>query len=476
MKELVFQVEFLSDIVLPATSNNEGNIEQLDFIPGSNFLGMVAANGAYEKFEESFKVFHSGDVKFGDATLLKDDKPTYKMPLSYFHEKLNDKELFNHHHIKDFSRLKQPKQKRNGHITVNKELVEIEYNYSQKSAYDKNKRRSKDSSMYGYSAIPKGTKWKFSVKYNQLTDNDLEFIEKLEGTQRLGKSKSAQYGLIEIKKTQVKEFEININKHNGEVVLYVNSRLALIDKCGNPTYDLKYLFDGLEDTNIDYAKSQIKTSTFTPYNGARQTKDYERVCINKGSVIVLKELSNISIPNFVGAYQSEGFGEILINPSFLNNQDSFRLVVDCKDENKLNQRKKLTQTFEDTTVQFLVNRHNASIDKLELANEVADFIEKNKQYSKKKMNSQWGTIRSFTLRARTQKELYDLIFDKNPIDKPKGYLRGKKAKEKWNSTLIDNFEKMFSVCNNKEFDFIKFTKLLSMQMPKIKENKEQTND
>ena len=42
MSKIVFQVEFLSDIILQASSNTQGNIEQLDFIPGSNFLGMVA--------------------------------------------------------------------------------------------------------------------------------------------------------------------------------------------------------------------------------------------------------------------------------------------------------------------------------------------------------------------------------------------------------------------------------------------------
>jgi len=44
MKALVFQVELKSDIVLPATSNTEGKIDQLDFIAGSNFLGMAAQN------------------------------------------------------------------------------------------------------------------------------------------------------------------------------------------------------------------------------------------------------------------------------------------------------------------------------------------------------------------------------------------------------------------------------------------------
>ena len=145
MNKIIFQVKFLSDIVLQASSNTEGNIEHLDFIPGSNFLGMVAQN--YMKFEDSFKVFHSGDVKFGDAHILKDEKVTYKMPLAFFHEKLDTKTLYNHHFIKDFSIFKQLKQKRDGYITKDMQTTDIEYNYSQKSAYDKINRRSKDSSM-----------------------------------------------------------------------------------------------------------------------------------------------------------------------------------------------------------------------------------------------------------------------------------------------------------------------------------------
>ena len=164
MNELVFKVEFLSDIVLPATSNTEGNIEQLDFIPGSNFLGMAARE--YGTFSDSFAVFHSGAVRFGDATPMVDNVATYKMPLSFFHEKLDDSKLVNHHLIKDFSKFQQLKQKRKGYITKDLHEVTIRHNYTQKSAYDKENRRSKEGSMYGYQSIPAGTLWQFSLKYD----------------------------------------------------------------------------------------------------------------------------------------------------------------------------------------------------------------------------------------------------------------------------------------------------------------------
>lgn len=472
MKELIYQVKFLSDVVLPATSNTEGNIEQLDFIAGSNFLGMVAKN--YSKFENSFEMFHSGTVKFGDAHIVCDGKLTYKMPLSYFHEKLDDKTLLNHHLIDDIEKYKQLKQKRKGYITKDNDITYIEYNYLQKSSYDKEKRRSKDSTMFGYSAIKSGTIWQFSVSYDEsISSSDLELLKQsIVGKQRLGKSKSAQYGLVEIiQKGSAEDIE---DKNSNELILYLNSRVALFDNEGNPTYDLKYLFDGLSDDNIVYEKCQIKTSTFTPYNGARQTKDYERVCINKGSVIVLQNIDKKDIAQFVGAYQSEGFGEIVLNPKFLlQNELSYTTKIEQKREEY--NIKRIETHFQQKTVQFLVNRHNKRIETLEVVNIVSQFIKDNFKYTKEKMNSQWGQIRSLSTQAKSKQDLYDLLFLLEPNDKSKGFLRGNRIKEKWNINLIENLENSYKFCEREKIDFIKFIKLLSIQMPKA-QNKGVNND
>lgn len=436
MKELIYQVEFLSDVVLPATSNTEGNIEQLDFIAGSNFLGMVAKN--YIKFKDSFKIFHSGAVKFGDAHIVCNDKLTYKMPLSYFHEKLNEETLLNHHLIDDFKKYKQLKQKRKGYITKDNNITYIEYNYLQKSSYDKAKRRSKDSTMFGYSAIKRGTLWQFSIKYDEsISSQDLELLKhSIVGKQRLGKSKSAQYGLVEI--TQKGTSEEIEDKNSNELILYANARLALFDSEGNPTYDLKYLFDGLSDENIVYEKCQLKTSTFTPYNGARQTKDYERVCINKGSVIVLKGIDKKDIPQFVGAYQSEGFGHLLVNPKFLL-QNEFSLNNFTKKEN--NQ----SISVKSNVARFLQNRVDTKRDELEILKKVDKFIKEYKTLYKNIKSSQWGKIRSICTSA-----------NKNFLEEIEAYI-GHGTKE-WSkeqqTTLLEN-------------DYsLEFIKLLSIQMPK----------
>ena len=90
MRTINFKVTFLSDIVLNDSSNTEGNIETLDFITGSSFLGMVAKN--YDEFAktfDTFDIFHSGKVRFGEATPYFENKTTYKVPFCFFAPKLD---------------------------------------------------------------------------------------------------------------------------------------------------------------------------------------------------------------------------------------------------------------------------------------------------------------------------------------------------------------------------------------------------
>ncbi len=448
MKELVFQVTFLSDIVLPASSNTEGRIDQHDFIAGSNFLGMVATQ--YAQFQNSFDVFHSGKVRFGDATILHDGNPTYKMPLSIFKEKTDENKIINQI-TTSLDELKQAQQLRNGYITKECKLVHPDYSYSQKSAYDKEKRTSKEGQMYGYKSLKKGTIWQFAVKIDDISAEDEKLIiDTLESSSRLGRSKSAEYGQVKISYLADATIDNIANTSNGEVALYCNSRLALVDESGNPTYDLKFICDGLDASNINYDKTQIRTSTFTPYNGVRQTKDYERVCINKGSVIVLKDLTPKQleqIKNGVGAYLSEGFGEIIINPSFLMTPN-FTLKKEQKNENPKDKRVKITQTFTDDTVQFLVNRHNANIEMLDIANEVAEFIKTNKAIFSNIKRSQWGNIRSIASSG-------DVDFEA----KIKAYIGS--GTKKWETNQINA---LTNAINNHKINKRQFIQLLSMQI------------
>ncbi len=447
MKQQHFKVTFLSDIVLQASSNTEGKVDVLDFVPGSNFLGMVARY--YGEFDNPFEIFHSGKVRFGDASLLHQGEATYKTPFSYYKPKLGDGKVENHHLIKQFSAGKQLKQIRSGYITKDGKAVELDYNYSQKSAYDTKKRKSKDSQMYGYSAMRKGTTWHFSVSYAD--DIDIENItEKLLGKKQLGKSRSAQYGSVLIEKADNQQESIEDFEQLENVVLYLNSRWAIIDKNGMPTYQPTVEDLGLsDDTKILWDKCQIRTSSFSPYNGARKTKDYTRLVLEKGSVIVLDKITKEDIQTLksgVGAYLSEGFGEVLINPTFTK-----ELYPDYQKED-LNISIKEDGEIDNTLITFLQNRDKEQKEIFDVSAKVQTFIKEHKNKFKEVSKSQWGQIRSICHEKETN--------DDNIAQKVQNFIDHGVAKKRW-----EKGEKILlqSISNN-----LQFAQLLAMLMPKQK--------
>ena len=87
-KTLKFKCTLESDLVLSQTSSSEGNQKTLDFIPGNNFLGIVASKLYKGGSAESLELFHSGKVRFGDAHPSVDGIRGLKVPASMYYPKL----------------------------------------------------------------------------------------------------------------------------------------------------------------------------------------------------------------------------------------------------------------------------------------------------------------------------------------------------------------------------------------------------
>lgn len=491
MRELRFEITFKSPVILQASSNTQGKMSSLDFIPGSAFLGMVASR--YSDFGDPFKIFHSGAVKFCDAAPIKDGKEFFKIPLSYFHEKLDGSKIYNHHLLsrEESEKFTQLKQMRSGYINDEKEKLSLKYEYSQKSAYDKEKKRSMDGQMYGYEALRAGMKWQFGVKFEpSVSEGDINCVkETLVRSTRLGKSKSAEYGAVEIKFIGENTDEIqSFTPPEGYTFVYAKSRLALIDENGNPSYDVKYILPNLDDDKVKYEKTQIRISNFTPYNGARSTKDYERACINKGSVIALKNLSAeqiAALKNGVGAYLSEGFGEVLINPWFLNGGDAKNNPIEFQKEAETEHSTKEIPIQSDLA-KFLKQKQTTKDQALEIAERVADFIKSHKDKFSKISKSQWGAIRSICKEVAVSDKVLndkdDEIENQTTAEKNKN-IAGQISKFMRNGVRSANWD-----CEKRNDESVlvkggcgdtlvkavegdpcplKFALLLSMQMPKI---------
>lgn len=411
-----YTCEFKSDIILKASANTQGDSPNLDFIPGNAFLGMVARN--YDKFKDPFYVFHSGEVKFGDGDILIESlvdgkialKPGYKIPLCFCNLKVGEG-YYNRLFLSDeeeqklINEQKQLKQLRDGYINEDYFSHSFNYNYSQKSAYDEKNRRSKDEAMFGYTSFDKGLKFLFSIECGD--DETLDQIEKfLLGEQLLGKSKTAQYGRVIIEASNLNDKIDSFKPNDNLTYIYAKSRIALFDEFGNPTL-LRSASDlGLKSGQIDFRNSHIKVGNYIPYNAKKESCEMMRYFIKKGSVITIKNLDkDEKIPKYIGSFQNEGFGAILINPKFLNVDSSNENFNITKNNEKLVKFKKaqIKNTKEPQTnlIKFLSQKEREDTQFLELVDRVEAF----KYGDKNPTNSQWGAINNFAIRSKNDDEM-----------------------------------------------------------------------
>ena len=350
-----FKCTLKSDIVINASLATEGNMRTLDYIPGSNFLGIVAGK-LYKKWDEVgrktdlMNIFHSSEVSFGDGHISIDKKnKSYALPFSLFKDKLGKEltdestKIWVHHYLhKDNLPKKkdeegnykkiQFKQLRSGYFDKNLYyLPKINKRFALKSAQNREKRRSKDEAMYGFDSMQKRQVFIFSVNFSDKIVPEIKtaIIEALIGENRIGKSKSAQYGQVSIQAIEGKDipkgFEhdlatIRIAKADDTVAIYAASNLCFLNEYGQATFQPKAAYFGIEGV-IDWSLSQIRTYSYSPWNGHRNTTDTQRACILKGSVIIVKLSKTIEhvdkLPKMVGEYQAEGLGRIILNPNFL---------------------------------------------------------------------------------------------------------------------------------------------------------------
>lgn len=466
MKTLKFKCTLLGDLVLNASAATEGEQTSLDYIPGNCFLGIVASE--YDSFskEEQMTLFHSGKVRFGDAHIANNDSRirSLHVPATLFFPKMKSPSEVCYA-WQDYSREEdrkinhvptQLKQCRTGYYEFEAETARflgVSKHFTIKSAYDRVRRRTSDSQMFGYESIDKNQIFLFEVE----TDDDslTDKIEKLlTGRHRIGRSRTAQYGSVLIEKAEFKDYPSlpgTLPTKNGpRVAVYADSRLVFLDGGGQPVFCPTAKQLGL-DGEIDWELSQIRTFQYAPWNGKRQSRDNDRCGIEKGSVFFVKTTSPIPPTNYVGNYNNEGFGRVIYNPAFLLSKGDngiARIRLGADDINRTSHTAPSSAILNGTPLlAYLAAKkaeHEADLDIMDAVN---DFVHNNKGlFSGASFASQWGTIRKIAMGHLTKEEIVNELFDKevqrrheptpgNPTreDKkvPAAYLTHGVAAEKW---------------------------------------------
>lgn len=446
MKVLKYKVELLTDIILNQKAATEGANTTLDFIPGGCFLGIVARK-IYEKNseEQNLTIFHSGKVRFGDAHPAYGKVRTLRVPAMMMHPKLNKEEYYisaalpEDEKAKEELRKLQLKQCRTGFydFSQNPALeIKTDTSFAIKSAYDKKNRTSLKNAMYGYEALRKGLTLYFEV---EVDDEALaETIGKaLVGKKHIGRSRSAQYGLVEIQHDDFEFINKTMPTTDDTLYVYADGRLIFLDANGLPTFRPTPADLGIENGEIDWKKSQVRTFQYAPWNAKRQCFDTDRCGIEKGSVFVVKctgDTPTLS-PRYVGSYQNEGFGKVLYNPTFLEaeaNDQYGKAVYQLKKAEKekgqeTNTATTATKSEETTLLNYLRLEKKETDITSNIYDEVKKWVAENSGlFTSKEFASQWGTIRALASIRKAGKTVWNMLFEKE-----EGYLEHGIAKDKW---------------------------------------------
>lgn len=425
MEKIIFNCELLTNVVIKSTSATEGITISLDFIPGAKFLGIAAKKLYDEKNpKQTMDLFHNGKVSFGDAHLAMDGKKSIKAPFSWFvnkGENINNT-IYIHHNLDSEYKKKlasngvQLKQVRTVYFTCEK-FGSIVSEFSLKSAYDREKRKAQDSQMYGYFSIPKGSKWQFEVRtpkeYVQI------IIDALVGKNRLGKSKNSEYGLVEIshQNTELIKDEIKLDK--GINVLYAESNLCFYNDFGVTTLQPVVEQLGFDaGAKILWDQSQIRARKYQTWNTKRYNRDADRMIIEKGSVFVI-DTSNCTSNRYenklIGSHVSEGFGTVLINPSFLNKNDKEINLNLSKYEGEVILPAFYENGEKDEMIIKAINKiADLSTVENDIDKKVNDFIKQKLDVFKGRKaikSSQWGQIRNIAKFCKDYNEFKNFVFD-----------------------------------------------------------------
>lgn len=427
MKTLKFKCTLLSDVVLNATAATQGEHTSVDFIPGNNFLGIVASGYNNYTPEEQMEIFHSGKVRFGDAHPMADGGVrSLHVPATFFYPKGKNAweccyafQGYNRAVDRsDGGKPMQLKQCRSGYYVFsdnNGAPAPVVKSFAVKSAYDSEHRRAKDRQMFGYESLDKGQCFLFEVE----VDNDIlseKIKEALAGKHHIGRSRTAQYGLVKIEEFDfgdVPSHQAPVNTLNGRrVAVYADSRLIFLDDAGQPVFQPTARQLGLEG-EIDWELSQIRTFQYAPYNGKRQTRDADRCGIEKGSVIFVKCDSAPSQSQYVGSYNNEGFGRVIYNPDFLKYGDGNGKTVyhlqKADEHSAANGEVDLSGT---PLLDYLAARKKDYEMEAEITDKVNAFVTNNRILFTGVSASQWGRIRKIAMNHPTKEGIINELFDK----------------------------------------------------------------
>lgn len=467
MTTIRFVATLLSDAVVSERSATAGGHRSLDHIPGSCFLGAAAAT-LYDRLgADAFAVFHSGKVRFGNAYPLDaDHRPTVPVPASFHFLKGEepDNALSGINNLvratdEQFKKWNddgvQWKQIRSGFVSRVGKFARPSKRYRLKTAIDRSQGgRSSEGQLFGYESLAAGSRWSFTVSFDPDVRDETRksVVEALIGSIRIGRSRSAEYGLLETRVVEGAD-PVHALASSAVAVLFLLSDAAFSDPAtGMPTLIPPSEQFGLPAGSVFLPnRSYVRVRSYASFNGTRRAFDIERQVVSKGSVLVFRnavEGTNFSVDELkvvanrlsegVGLYRQEGLGQGLVNPPFLADLD-----VKAESDGPTFAPTKKPEGKAPPLAAWLEKKAKRTAEQVETVAKVDDWISNIAKANNAPKNSQWGRLRRIAL-LKSYDEMKKAVSDVCGVDE-----RDSKTKDR--GVSAKQWDKKFEGKSYREF-------------------------
>jgi hypothetical protein len=345
-----FAIETLDPVILGETAATTGAHESLDFLTGAALLGAFARD-CYREISESkdgvpdaaFRVFHSGDVRFGDAHPVSETgHAAWPVPASWHFKK--GAKLFDGErdepqrlvtaNLMDLARTERgenEKQARGQWITGDGAELAVVKRQHLKSARDSAAfGRPEESQLFAYQSIEKGQRFagEIQIRRDRVPGEAIDRLELWIASRpqvAFGRSKTAEFGACRVEPLSTRLPEPPVSPPEKGILLYALSDLCPAGAEILPA-DGKAWIDCLDGWTLDPTRTHVRVREYARWNGHRACPDPAIRVLSRGSVIAFLPLDGTTPDpaaiqgaidrDGIGLHLQHGLGRVLVNPDF----------------------------------------------------------------------------------------------------------------------------------------------------------------
>lgn len=435
-------LELLTDACLSTSNHSLGEPETHQYIPGRTLWGALATL-AYRSWafteDEAFRIFHQGAVQISDALPLQSQHRSYPVPLAW-HEPKNTPgqslQNFALESVRKHCAGDQYQGKKGGWVSADRREIKVETDFSLRTSVDPSG-KARQGLLFGLPVLRAGTRFHATLSGTKV---DLDKVLALVKSQelRVGRSKNSELGLVRVKPRSQPAIRLEHGAGSATTVsVFCVSRCVFRDPhTGAPTLLPKAAALGLpKDWEFDSASSFVRTVGVVHFNAKRGRPETERFAIERGSVLTFRGNSTDLAPviNFVtsgvGEHCGQGYGEVLVAPSWLTQDKPFSL--EPPEVSTESGAKEPTDALF-SWAQQRAGQKNRAIGLYSQAQEAADQLKRHRV-----PGSQWGVVRRMAREARFQSQLATRLWE-DLFSEEKGFLFSGKRKlsESWKRAMV----------------------------------------